>query len=54
MILRPCHSFLFKPFRYVVHNKMMNFMAPSIHEKWSYESKEELYNSLFGQADKMK
>uniref|UniRef100_A0A336LB32 CSON007245 protein n=1 Tax=Culicoides sonorensis TaxID=179676 RepID=A0A336LB32_CULSO len=33
--------------RYVVHNKLVNFMAPVPSDTWSDEAKSELYNSLF-------
>lgn len=34
--------------KYVVHNKLVNFMAPEKNATWTDESKSELYNSLFG------
>lgn len=35
--------------RYNVHNKLVNFMAPiTIHDTWTDNAKNELYNSLFG------
>lgn len=34
--------------RYVVHNKLVNFMAPNEPGSWTNESKTELYRSLFG------
>lgn len=34
--------------RYVVHNKLVNFMAPRNSSEWTEESKTELFNSLFG------
>ncbi|XP_017069835.2 protein Aatf [Drosophila eugracilis] len=33
--------------RYVVHNKLINFMAPNEHSDWTESSKSELYKSLF-------
>ncbi|XP_055902514.1 protein Aatf [Eupeodes corollae] len=33
--------------RYVVHNKLVNFMAPNDSTDWTDESKNELYRSLF-------
>lgn len=39
--------------RYVVHNKIVNFMAPRDNQEWTDESKSELYSSLFGQANQM-
>uniref|UniRef100_D3TPU9 Apoptosis antagonizing transcription factor protein n=1 Tax=Glossina morsitans morsitans TaxID=37546 RepID=D3TPU9_GLOMM len=33
--------------RYVVHKKLINFMAPHDNTSWSEESKDELYKSLF-------
>uniref|UniRef100_A0A1A9VZY3 Apoptosis antagonizing transcription factor/protein transport protein n=1 Tax=Glossina brevipalpis TaxID=37001 RepID=A0A1A9VZY3_9MUSC len=33
--------------RYVVHNKLINFMAPHDNTSWSEESKNELFKSLF-------
>ncbi|XP_063702675.1 protein Aatf [Culicoides brevitarsis] len=33
--------------RYVVHNKLVNFMAPVASDSWTEEAKTELYNSLF-------
>ncbi|XP_053676276.1 protein Aatf [Anopheles nili] len=36
--------------RYVVHNKLVNFMAPVPDFDWTDEAKDELYGSLFGQA----
>lgn len=33
--------------RYVVHNKLVNFMAPVPDDAWTDEAKTELYNSLF-------
>lgn len=35
--------------RYVVHNKLVSFMAPNDASEWTDESKTELYKSLFGQ-----
>lgn len=34
--------------RYVLHNKLVNFMAPNEASTWTDESKTELYRSLFG------
>lgn len=34
--------------KYVVHNKLVNYMAPEKSTKWNEESTNELYNSLFG------
>ncbi|XP_059613984.1 protein Aatf [Phlebotomus argentipes] len=34
--------------RYVVHKKMINFMAPNPHSSWSDEAKDELFSSIFG------
>lgn len=35
--------------RYDVHNKLVNYMAPILHDdSWSDLTKNELYNSLFG------
>ncbi|XP_022817029.1 protein Aatf [Spodoptera litura] len=34
--------------KYVVHNKLVNFMAPEKSVSWTDESKNELYSSLFG------
>lgn len=34
--------------RYVVHNKMVNFMARNDTSEWTDEAKNELYSSLFG------
>lgn len=34
--------------RYVVHNKLVNFMAPYDENLWTEEAKTELYNTLFG------
>ncbi|CAB3257228.1 unnamed protein product [Arctia plantaginis] len=34
--------------RYVVHNKLVNFMAQEKNMSWTDESKNELYSSLFG------
>lgn len=34
--------------KYVVHNQLVNFMAPEKNLNWSDESKNELYSSLFG------
>lgn len=34
--------------KYVVHNKLVNFMAPEKLVSWTDESKNELYSSLFG------
>jgi len=36
--------------RYVVHNKMINFMAPVDKSDWTDEARTELYNSLFGKV----
>ncbi|XP_037709039.1 protein Aatf [Drosophila subpulchrella] len=33
--------------RYVVHNKLINFMAPNENSEWTESSKSELYKSLF-------
>lgn len=38
--------------RYVVHKKLVNFMAPNPYSDWTNESKDELYSSLFGKSDK--
>ena len=37
--------------RYVVHNKLVNFMPPKDTSDWTNEAKTELYNSLFGMAN---
>lgn len=34
--------------KYVVHNPLVNFMAPEMNVAWTEESKNELYSSLFG------
>ncbi|XP_055688218.1 protein Aatf [Lutzomyia longipalpis] len=34
--------------RYVVHKKMVNFMAPNPYSSWSEEAKDELFSSIFG------
>ncbi|XP_050674727.1 protein AATF [Leptidea sinapis] len=34
--------------KYVVHNKLVSFMAPEKSKKWTDESTSELYSSLFG------
>ncbi|GAB0095028.1 hypothetical protein DMENIID0001_103560 [Sergentomyia squamirostris] len=34
--------------RYVVHKKMVNFMAPNPYTSWSEEAKDELFSSIFG------
>ncbi|GBP35563.1 Protein AATF [Eumeta japonica] len=34
--------------KYVVHNQLVNFMAPEKNTSWTDESKNELYKSLFG------
>lgn len=34
--------------RYVVHNKLVSFMAPNANTTWTNESKNELFRSLFG------
>lgn len=34
--------------RYVVHNKLVSFMAPNATTTWTNESKDELFRSLFG------
>uniref|UniRef100_A0A182PQJ9 Protein AATF n=1 Tax=Anopheles epiroticus TaxID=199890 RepID=A0A182PQJ9_9DIPT len=36
--------------RYVVHNKLVNFMAPVPDYSWTDEAKDELFGSLFGQT----
>lgn len=36
--------------RYVVHNKLVNFMAPVEDDKWTEEAKQDLFRSLFDQA----
>ncbi|XP_050074455.1 protein Aatf [Anopheles maculipalpis] len=36
--------------RYVVHNKLVNFMAPVPDYDWTDEAKDELFSSLFGQT----
>ncbi|XP_035914072.1 protein Aatf [Anopheles stephensi] len=36
--------------RYVVHNKLVNFMAPVPDYDWTDEAKDELFGSLFGQT----
>lgn len=38
--------------RYVVHKKLVNFMAPNPNSEWTDESRNELYSSLFGKSDK--
>ncbi|CAH1406172.1 unnamed protein product [Nezara viridula] len=40
--------------RFTVNTKMVNFMAPVPSFSWSEEAKNELFNSLFGQALKQK
>jgi protein AATF/BFR2 len=37
--------------RYIVHNKLVNFMPPRNTSEFSEEAKTELYNSLFGVAN---
>jgi protein AATF/BFR2 len=37
--------------RYVVHNKLVNFMPPTDTSEMTDEAKNELYNSLFGMAN---
>lgn len=34
--------------KYVVHPKLVNFMAPIVESSWTDEAKTDLYNSLFG------
>lgn len=34
--------------KYVIHNQLVNFMAPEKNYSWTDESKNELYSSLFG------
>uniref|UniRef100_A0A1B0GQ47 Apoptosis-antagonizing transcription factor C-terminal domain-containing protein n=1 Tax=Phlebotomus papatasi TaxID=29031 RepID=A0A1B0GQ47_PHLPP len=34
--------------RYVVHKKMVNFMAPNPYSSWTDEAKDELFSSIFG------
>lgn len=34
--------------RYIVHNKLVNFMAPRDTSEWTDEAKDELFSSLFG------
>uniref|UniRef100_A0A182JQZ9 Apoptosis antagonizing transcription factor/protein transport protein n=1 Tax=Anopheles christyi TaxID=43041 RepID=A0A182JQZ9_9DIPT len=36
--------------RYVVHNKLVNFMAPIADYDWTDDAKDELFGSLFGQT----
>lgn len=36
--------------RYVVHNKLVNFMAPIEENAWADETKDELFSSLFGKT----
>lgn len=36
--------------RYVVHNKLVSFMAPNLGGEWTEEKKDELFKSLFGAA----
>uniref|UniRef100_A0A182R7C9 Protein AATF n=1 Tax=Anopheles funestus TaxID=62324 RepID=A0A182R7C9_ANOFN len=36
--------------RYVVHNKLVNFMAPVTDYDWTDDAKDELFGSLFGQT----
>jgi protein AATF/BFR2 len=36
--------------RYIVHNKLVNFMPPKDTSEWTDEAKTELFNSLFGQS----
>lgn len=38
--------------RYVVHNKLVNFMPPNDTSDYTEEAKTELYNSLFGMANR--
>lgn len=38
--------------RYIVHNKLVNFMPPKDTSEWTYEAKTELFTSLFGLANK--
>jgi protein AATF/BFR2 len=38
--------------RYVVHPKLVNFMAPISHSVYSEEAKTELFNSLFGKGSR--
>ena len=37
--------------RYIVHNKLVNFMPPKDESEYTEEAKNELYNSLFGMAN---
>lgn len=37
--------------RYIVHNKLVNFMPPKDDSEWTDEAKNELFNSLFGMAN---
>lgn len=37
--------------RYVVHNKLVNFMAPVPNDSWTEEMRTELFNSLFDKAN---
>lgn len=37
--------------RYVVHNKLVNYMPPKTVSEYTEEAKTELYNSLFGMAN---
>lgn len=37
--------------RYIVHNKLVNFMPPKDTSEYTEEAKNELYNSLFGMAN---
>lgn len=37
--------------RYVVHNKLVNYMPPKDSSEYTEEAKTELYNSLFGMAN---
>lgn len=39
--------------RYVVHNKLVNFMPPNDTTEYTDEAKAELFNSLFGMANQM-
>lgn len=37
--------------RYIVHNKLVNYMPPNDSSDWNDEAKTELYSSLFGMAN---
>lgn len=37
--------------RYIVHNKLVNYMPPKDTSDWTDEAKTELYQSLFGMAN---